>query len=198
MGGDGGVVPRRSDLVKVKGYKFARASHQGGLGSKPNLLKRSVLSQDISDHSSRYEICALSQLPLEHPVVCSIQGQFFIKEKILEALLNKTLPTSFGIKSIKQLLPVSRDFHGVCQISGSSLGESALLVQPCGCVLSSKSAMAENSDCPVCGCTATAVLTLVSSNSVSATAAVDNATVSTQAPAGKKAKIDLSIADLFH
>ena len=198
MGGDGGTVPRRSDLVKVKGYKFARGDHQGGIGSKPNLKIRTVASNDLTEHTSRYKICALSQLPLEHPVVCSSSGDFFTKEKILQALLHKSVPARFGLTSLKQLHSVSRDFSGVCQVSDAPLGSAALLLRPCGCVLSVKSEMAANSECPQCGVLVQTVLTL-------APAEVRNSSQVDPAPVGsdkKRRKLDpiqsSAIDDLLH
>lgn len=195
MGGDGGNVPKRADLVKTKGYRFARGDHQGGMGSKPNMKIRAIQAKDLIEHVSKYELCALTQLPLEHPVVCSAQGDFFIKEKILEALLNKTLPATFGVKSIKQLFNVNKNFRGVCQVSGAALGDTALLVRPCGCVLSEKSEMQTNSDCPACGSFADEVLAVKRSL---VSLPVVSETQKTKEPASKKPRLEASIADLFH
>jgi hypothetical protein len=195
MGGDGGTVPKRADLVRTKGYRFARGDHQGGMGSKPNLKIRTIQAQDLTEHVSKYELCSLTQLPLEHPVVCSAQGDFFIKEKILQALLYKTVPARFGVKSLKQLFNVNKNFRGLCQVSATALGDVALLVRPCGCILSQKTEMHKNSDCPVCGFFAEDIVTLRRS-APDVKSASDN--VKTQEPPTKKPRLDASIADLFH
>jgi hypothetical protein len=194
MGGDGGVVPRRSDIVKVRGYRSARGEHQGGIGSKPNLQVRATTNEDLIEKTSRFHICALTQQPLSHPVVCTEEGYFFNKEKILEALLKKSVPSLFSIQSIKQLIPVSKGFQGTCQISATALKGSALIVRPCGCILSPKTEMTVNSECPVCGNQSTAVTEL----QTPVVRHKEESKEVTDIKPLKKQRIDPSIADIFH
>lgn len=62
MGGDGGSIPRRVDLVKTNGYRYAR--NLGGMGYSPNLqIKKSLDKLSPREISQiRWKQCALSQV----------------------------------------------------------------------------------------------------------------------------------------
>ncbi|KAK9721541.1 Replication termination factor 2 [Basidiobolus ranarum] len=88
MGGDGGSIPRRIELVRQK--------------QKAERLDGSLKTV------TEWFYCALSKKPLETPVVSCILGKLYNKEAILEYVLD---PTSYGdadkicphIKSLKDV-----------------------------------------------------------------------------------------------
>jgi hypothetical protein len=46
MGGDGGCVPQRADMVKTKGYGFIQPSSRGGMGYTPNYIGKMIILQN--------------------------------------------------------------------------------------------------------------------------------------------------------
>lgn len=85
MGGDGGSIAGRSDLVVVK--------------KKPEVLEKDLISLN------RWLNCALSQNPLDrHPggVVCCELGNLYNKTALIEHLLSKKkLPAFSHVRNLK-------------------------------------------------------------------------------------------------
>ncbi|KAL6045723.1 Protein RTF2 [Balamuthia mandrillaris] len=87
MGADGGSIPSRAELVKLK-KKAER--------NPPTELER-----------TRWQSCALSKEPLRDPIVCCPLGYLFNKEALITHLLEKSLPSEFShIRSLKDVIPV--------------------------------------------------------------------------------------------
>lgn len=72
MGCDGGTIPKRDELVKTK--------------------KKPEQKDKTSELSFRWQHCALTQAPLQVPVVACELGRMFSKESIIENLLDKSTP----------------------------------------------------------------------------------------------------------
>lgn len=87
MGCDGGSIPTRVEMVKVK---------------------KQPAKTDNAEHARfSWHSCALSKEPLEDPIVCCRLGHLFNKEAVLTHLLHKTMPAEFSyIRSLKDVMPV--------------------------------------------------------------------------------------------
>ncbi|KAG7200044.1 hypothetical protein KM043_000495 [Ampulex compressa] len=85
MGCDGGTIPRRDELVRVK--------------------KKPEQKDKEAELAFRWRHCAIKQLPLQPPVVSCGLGRLYSKESVLEGLLDRdTLPESAKhIKSLKDV-----------------------------------------------------------------------------------------------
>lgn len=61
MGGDGGSIPRRVDLVRTAGYKFLR--NLGGMGYLPNIQVRTKDAKlsDTAERQLRWQYCNLTE-----------------------------------------------------------------------------------------------------------------------------------------
>ncbi|ORX97666.1 DUF602-domain-containing protein, partial [Basidiobolus meristosporus CBS 931.73] len=73
MGGDGGSIPKRIELVRQK--------------------RKTERTDEASKIISEWFYCALSKKPLEVPVVSCVLGKLYNKEAILEYVLD---PSSYG------------------------------------------------------------------------------------------------------
>jgi len=140
MGCDGGSIPTRCELVKVK--------------------KKTERADPLQMNRFRWTLCALSKEPLKSPVVCCPLGNLFNKEAVITHLLQKTMPEAFSyIKSLKDLIPVNfapnplsdtmvavqdggqeAPAQFVCPVTGVEVnGRYAFsLLRSCGCVLSER------------------------------------------------------------
>lgn len=82
MGCDGGTIPKRSEVVKVK--------------------QKEQKVDEATNERIRWEVCALSQQPLRDPVAADELGHVLNREAVLEALVNKSMPKKFKhIRSLK-------------------------------------------------------------------------------------------------
>ncbi len=140
MGGDGGSIPCRVDVVKTKGYT---ASSQGSMGFSANGVRR-VVEENLDPrevHRTRMTTCALSGEKLSKPVVACRAGYLFNKEQVLRRLLDKNMPEEFAhISSMKDILNLE-NFPGTCPITARELDDGITKSEamwPCGCVLSEK------------------------------------------------------------
>jgi hypothetical protein len=140
MGGDGGSIPSRIDMVKTKGYT---QSAQGSMGYSANGMRR-VVEESIDPreyHRTRMTTCALTGQPLEKPVVACRAGYLFSKEAVLSHLINKTIPTEFShITSLKDIVEL-KNFPGSCPITARDLNDGVTKSEamwPCGCVIAEK------------------------------------------------------------
>ncbi|KAK6588198.1 hypothetical protein RS030_6828 [Cryptosporidium xiaoi] len=89
MGGDGGSIPKRADLVKTKGFEFKR--NLGGMGYLPNTqIKKSDINGSKQDkHHNKWTTCFLTNEPLNPPIVICNKGHLYNKESIINYLLEK-------------------------------------------------------------------------------------------------------------
>ncbi|KAG0715351.1 Protein RTF2 [Chionoecetes opilio] len=87
MGCDGGTIPRRDELVKTK--------------KKPEQKDKN------SERLYRWQHCAVSQAPLQHPIVACELGRMYNKEEVLSRLLDRSTEPGMahikGLKDIKEL-----------------------------------------------------------------------------------------------
>lgn len=163
MGNDGGTIAKGQDLRAV----------YSSVGEKAGLL---VLDDN---EKALFNTCALSSLPLYQygvgqKVVSDYQGKLYLKEKILELLIEKKqgecmkLPHVNGLGDVLDLNIKWEDEGGiVCPVTGTSKSSHSNLayLRPCGCVFSNKLLIevrkhfkigeeAEDratSECPLCG-----------------------------------------------
>ena len=91
MGGDGGSIPQRADMVKTKGYT---TSSRGSMGFNPNGFRRVVdEGHDLrKQRQTRMQTCALTGKPLTKPIVACRCGFLFNKDEVLSKLLDKSMP----------------------------------------------------------------------------------------------------------
>lgn len=161
MGNDGGTIAKGQDLRAV--YSTVHAD--------PVVL--------FDSEKETFNTCAMSSLPLFHDgipqkVVSDYKGKLYLKEKIIELLLEKNtendrkLPHVTGLGDVINLqIKWNDDATIVCPVTGASTSSHLNLayLRPCGCVLGYK-VLAEvrnhlkigegvdqtsKSLCPVCG-----------------------------------------------
>ena len=141
MGCDGGTIPRRDELVRLK--------------------KKPEQKDKDAERSFKWRNCALSQQPLQEPIVACGLGRLYSKSSILEALLDKERkPESINhiknLKDIKDLKLVKNPAfvateHSegtvgtgsapyICPISGIEMTGKFRFVflWSCGCVLAER------------------------------------------------------------
>uniref|UniRef100_A0A6B2E8J6 Replication termination factor 2 n=1 Tax=Phlebotomus kandelakii TaxID=1109342 RepID=A0A6B2E8J6_9DIPT len=89
MGCDGGTIPRRDELVRTK--------------------KKPEQKDKESEMQFRWRHCALTQQPLQEPVVMCGLGRLYSKQSVIEHLLEKEkMPESAShIKSLKDIKQLS-------------------------------------------------------------------------------------------
>ncbi|XP_052869653.1 replication termination factor 2 isoform X2 [Anopheles cruzii] len=148
MGCDGGTIPRRDELVRLK--------------KKPEQKDKN------SERQFRWKHCALTQLRLQLPIVMCALGRLYSKQSVIEALLDKEkMPESCShIKSLKDIKnlnltpnPAYDETKGdksspfVCALIGLEMSGQFRFVAlwTCGCVFSER-ALKEIKDkaCSVC------------------------------------------------
>jgi hypothetical protein len=140
MGGDGGSIPNRVDMVKTKGYT---TSSHGSMGGAVNGIRRISLEHlDPREvRKTRMTTCALSGERLTKPVVACRAGYLFNKEQVLTRLLDKKMPEEFShISALKDILELT-NFPGACPITGRDLNDGVTRSEamwPCGCVIAEK------------------------------------------------------------
>jgi len=85
MGCDGGTIPRRDELVRVK--------------------KKPEQKDKEAELAFRWRHCAIKQLPLQPPIVACSLGRLYSKESVLEGLLDRTTLPEFAahIKNLKDI-----------------------------------------------------------------------------------------------
>jgi hypothetical protein len=150
MGNDGGSIPKRCDLVKEK-EKERRIDY-------------------LQINKARSSFCAISNERLRVPVVGCRMGYLYLKEKVYEAILKKTIPRAFRhikkLRDIKEInvlenkdaehenpliCPLSRELHnGINKF---------LFLWSCGCMMSEEAFNSSDTHneikgqflCPLCG-----------------------------------------------
>lgn len=147
MGNDGGTIAKRKDIIT--------------LGFKKNLVdinRQKEIKQAHQEDSLK--LCALSSLPLydkeERPVVGDYKGNLYLKEKVLEFMVQKKLGNSENdkgdenrlghLKAIKDIVDVKIKWkksettgtpYMVCLVSGESTNASSYAyLRTCGCLMS--------------------------------------------------------------
>ena len=153
MGGDGGSVIQRVDMVRTRGYGSSQPASRGGMGYCPNSVRR--IEEETVDPKLLRQLgmtnCALTQRPLVKPVVACRAGFLYNKEAVLGRLLEKIMPEKFSlhISSMKDLIDV--EFPLVCATTGRDLTEAkAVVFWPCGCLFAQKILSKNSTDCPNC------------------------------------------------
>lgn len=107
MGGDGGSIRRRSDMVHVK--------KRGARLEDPAVVQR-----------GRWTTCALSAKPLQHPVVACELGFLYNREAVCEYLANllqgaqQPIPQFAHLKSLRDVFPCVLYYAG-----GASAADAA-------------------------------------------------------------------------
>lgn len=134
MGCDGGSIPRRDELVKLKKKEEK---------PDPNEVER-----------IKWSSCAISKEPLKEPIVACELGFIYNKEAVIRHLLDKTMDNSFKhIRNLKDLIPArfipNPAFDAkeedkpvapfICPITLIEVGRHRFsLLKSCGCVLSER------------------------------------------------------------
>ncbi|MPC07541.1 replication termination factor 2-like [Portunus trituberculatus] len=142
MGCDGGTIPRRDELVKTK--------------KKPEQKDKN------SERLYRWQHCAVSQAPLQPPVVACELGRMYNKEEVLTRLLDRSAEPAMahirGLKDVKELgltpnpsqvpagpltgdaAPEQLTAEHVCPVTGLEMNgrHRFSFVWTCGCVLSER------------------------------------------------------------
>lgn len=83
MGGDGGSIPRREELVRQR--------------QRPEQRDRNA------DMAAKWRHCAVSQSKLERPVVACELGRLYSKLALLQFLLDKEKPREPAFAHIRRL-----------------------------------------------------------------------------------------------
>uniref|UniRef100_A0A2M3Z814 Replication termination factor 2 n=1 Tax=Anopheles braziliensis TaxID=58242 RepID=A0A2M3Z814_9DIPT len=148
MGCDGGTIPRRDELVKLK--------------------KKPEQKDKESDRQYRWKHCALTQLRLRIPIVMCALGRLYSKQSVIEALLDKEkMPESCRhIKTLKDIKSLNltpnpaydetKDDQSspfICALSGLEMSGlfRFIALWTCGCVFSERALKAiKDKSCPVC------------------------------------------------
>ncbi|CAK9438479.1 uncharacterized protein LODBEIA_P27030 [Lodderomyces beijingensis] len=148
MGNEGGTIARRQDILSLHNSNQASSSKSaakgGGGGGEISEDAEQVLLQT----------CAISGLPLyqNNPIVGDYRGKLYIKEKILQYMLDFKLDKSKlklpfqHLKSLKDLCAVAITWaviddiaHFQCPITKELDDKTSYCyLRPCGCVLSYK------------------------------------------------------------
>lgn len=127
MGNDGGSIPKREELVKLK-------------------QKKQQADKD-EQNRSKWRLCALSKQVLEPPIVACKLGYLYNKTAVLESLLDGSLPPEFShIRKAKRDL-INLNLHSiegekkfVCPVTGLTMGGNYkfIAIVPCGCVIAER------------------------------------------------------------
>lgn len=126
MGNDGGSIPKREELVKVR--------------------KRKQLAEKEEQNRSKWKLCALSKQVLVPPIVACKLGYLYNKTAVLECLLDNTLPPEFSHirKAKRDLINLNlssiEECKFVCPVTGLTMGGNYKFVAlvKCGCVIAER------------------------------------------------------------
>jgi len=161
MGGDGGCINTRADMVKTRGYGLMRGQNCGGMGITPSIVCR--LEEDrigkLEKRKMQLQYCAASQALLRDPVVVDRLGNLINKEALMEGLLSKSLRGNLShirsLKDVKDVKLTRVDARLVCPITKRELDDGgcrSVALWICGCILEFKALdAAGKTKCPVCG-----------------------------------------------
>ncbi len=141
MGNDGGSIPKRGDLVKLK--------------SKVDLVDKESLNHE------KWTLCALSSEPLSPPIVSCRLGKLYNKESILNFLLDRDrfseVADAFGhitcLKDVTELQVKRAGDRFVCPLTGKEMNGSVrfFYYRSCVCVMAEPAlTVADASRCTLC------------------------------------------------
>nr|CAI5825371.1 unnamed protein product [Callosobruchus analis] len=118
MGCDGGTIPRRDELVRVK--------------------KKPEAKDKDAELAFKWKCCAITQETLQEPIVICHLGKLYSKMSLIEALLDRsTLPEMCRhIKSLKDVKTLNMTKNPEYKNEGKTEGFVALW--SCGCVFSER------------------------------------------------------------
>lgn len=157
MGCDGGTIPRRDELVRMK--------------KKPEQKDKNA------ETVAKWKHCALSQEPLRNPIVSCELGRLYNKEAIIEYLLNKDSSNEVAkhIRTLKDVKELNLTENSGFQSKGANKGDQYVdlhdscyicpvvglemngkyrfcFLWKCGCVISERAIKEVKSDvCHKCG-----------------------------------------------
>lgn len=152
MGGDGGSIPRREELVRSK--------------QKPQRAERRVVNAALWRH------CALTQDPLRPPIVSCRLGRLYNKESVINKLLSRSNVNQAAdhirkLKDVRELRLTANDSQTssfdplqddsaefYCPITGLEMSGAHAFVYlwTCGCVFSKKALeTVQDKLCMTCG-----------------------------------------------
>lgn len=166
MGGDGGNIPSRADMVRTKGFGSIQKASQGGMGYTPNYIAK-VSEETVNSKEQRklsMRLCAISQNPLASPIVVCRKGHLYSKEHLIERLLQRSvqpLPEQFShiknLKDAKELTNPKWSTNGslLCPITHHELDDGvtrSVFLWSCGCLISKTAFDLEKQSmrCPNC------------------------------------------------
>mmetsp|Transcript_22816 Transcript_22816/g.52030 ORF Transcript_22816/g.52030 Transcript_22816/m.52030 type:complete len:285 (+) Transcript_22816:2-856(+) len=153
MGGDGGCVATRADMVKTKGYGF-KSKAKGGMGYEAQTIGR--VEDETYDprklRQLRMATCRLSEHPFRAPLMACRLGHLYNKEVVVRHLLSKTMPPAFRhIRALKHVKDVVHPkVEGLSELGGERLvcpvtrldldngSTKAVLLWSCGCVMAAR------------------------------------------------------------
>ncbi|KAK2195762.1 Replication termination factor 2 [Babesia duncani] len=146
MGGDGGSIPKRTDLVRTEGFRFVR--NLGGMGYSPNTQSKGPCETYSVNQirELRWKTCALSQEPLSSPIVACRIGLLYNKEAVIKYILSKKKINSMNhIRRLKDIKQVNfkmdeENVRLICPIVCTELSAAnrGVLIWKCGCCISEK------------------------------------------------------------
>ncbi|KAI4839497.1 replication termination factor [Plasmodium brasilianum] len=154
MGGDGGSLPQRVDLVRMKNKKLKE--NTGSLGYEKNTLvtinHNKYSKKELKEYYFNH--CAISQEALKEPFFCCRLGFLYNKENIFKLILfkkqnkkkrKKDFYDKFShIDSLKDLVlcksKLNEEKKLICLISNEIINATsgAICLFSCGCVFSKK------------------------------------------------------------
>ena len=167
MGCDGGTIPRRDELVRLKKKPETVRINQ----KKLNFI---ILYQFFfcyqkdkdADRLYRWRHCALTQNKLQQPIVMCGLGRLYSKQNIIEKLLEKELPENCAhIKSLKDIKDLKltpnpayseedeKNAPFVCKLIGLEMSGQFRFVGlwSCGCVMAERALKEINAKvCSLC------------------------------------------------
>lgn len=106
MGCDGGTIPKRDELVRIKKKPEQVCKNFIIIVALKNKNFLFALQKDKrAELAFKWKHCSIRQLPLEQPIVACGLGRLYSKQSVLEGLLERTtLPeTAQHIKSLKDV-----------------------------------------------------------------------------------------------
>ncbi|CAK4310930.1 unnamed protein product [Aphanomyces euteiches] len=156
MGNDGGVI-----AVKRKFMRHGQTKQRDEQGDQKALREK------------RTTMCALTEEPLKEPIVACKAGRLFNKDRLIERLLDRSMPEEFGyIRSMKDVVnckfyrapetatkasamkeDVNRVvFHCPITLQPFNGTHPFVVLRKCGCVLSEKALKeVKSNECSMCG-----------------------------------------------
>ncbi|KMZ87483.1 hypothetical protein PVBG_04192 [Plasmodium vivax Brazil I] len=157
MGGDGGSLPQRVDLVRMKHKRLNESTGSLGYGKNTLVTLNQCRSnkKELKEHYMTH--CAISQESLKEPFFCCRRGYLYNTEHILSLIVARQgkkkkkrkledphYEAFSHIGSLKDLVlcknKLNEEHKLVCSISNEIINPSsgAMCLFSCGCVFSKK------------------------------------------------------------